>query len=1282
MVILKFVEPAEKKTTVSTTTKKVPSSSPRPYYTSPKPSITATTHHIPKVITTHHFPVSNSADIRFNPEEINISLKPGSRPEIRPNPISYQQSSNYNTNGDKSKRVIVTTHTTVYKSERKEEIHDKISSTSSKSHPVENYHNNHNHNPTEINYEFAYHDTEEPEYHTEPAYKYQEPSIHFEPQINNPQNYQSTTYRSSQLNPVTGRVATTYRQQPIHSSTLKISEPYQYHSTEKPSRLQLPLPLLPTLSPLTFSSPAPFSTHRHEDTKRYSEQHIPRIVISASASVSDASGRKLNYTFGPLETAQIFDSYEDYKDDDEGVESFYHDVPKLKKAKRKRRSVDSKKADIIKNEEEAIGVLKFLFDWYSTQEKSTKVSIPLKPELITEINDELTPTANNDEPTTITSSEESSQENSAVRDKNDITIKTTNATDYDYEDSDDIKKDSSENSGKEYNKKIEPYAKIKKDIKNIDTYEYVDDNYEIDLYNQQLQQNSSEENKNSTLNSTNENVTLQSDGVSKSNSKDESLNLYDDYVDDNYESELYKQQVAKNKTSMFDYDIDYVDDNYEADLYQEQALLKRLHDLSVGTNQDKKNVSDEYDFSATSTEAIESHETETSDYSLNSQENNSQKDIKDNFIKETKLRDPTETNAVFTTSATTELSQESYNSVEESFITSTPNYEPTTTNDVTTITQIENKVENSIQNHSEVTHEENLKASSEENSKELSNENAKYVEVEKNEKKHDETKKYTRDRERSYRGRGKKRFEFNEESHKSDSSSTSRSKSRRNRFRSTTTTTTEYTPTEITEGIETTTILDLNDSHPTTTDAVFSNEDNSHVNAEERIDVIKVGEVIENITNSTKISTDVLTLQDEELSNEDDIYTTTTLPSSEFVVHEIETATKSIVNLNMDIPTTDSYVTTTSNIEQYLPEIHFETTETLNSDLSTKADVPIISTVETTTADASFPETLQTENLSTTVIALKDFLTTTTTNAETVLASFPKYDSTTIQIPVSQIPENYPSTIASITEDYVTVPAATETIVERETTEEHQTTFITTPKIAATTLPVIVSVTPEITTSPIETSTAKTLPTTSEIVLETTTTKSGRARATKKRERNYQRRQKTSNHRFSQNRRTYNNKKKETLDKTEISASTPSNLTKHKIDSIQNKIKVKEKEYNKKLEEVIPLTEAPLLKSANPTLAKDNNYNNNKKILTTTPLSKLVRIQLRREKLNKNYIFNCFDKLINQFYSDPRDCRLFHYCTSGYTKNQLLDMKFVCDFGTYFDEEKLICTKIKPLRCT
>lgn len=98
-------------------------------------------------------------------------------------------------------------------------------------------------------------------------------------------------------------------------------------------------------------------------------------------------------------------------------------------------------------------------------------------------------------------------------------------------------------------------------------------------------------------------------------------------------------------------------------------------------------------------------------------------------------------------------------------------------------------------------------------------------------------------------------------------------------------------------------------------------------------------------------------------------------------------------------------------------------------------------------------------------------------------------------------------------------------------------------------------------------------------------------------------------------------------------------------------------------------TDVPLRKSVSPTLSEKINESP-----LTTPLS-------RKTTVRKYYFFNCFNKETDKFYPDQRDCRLFHYCTQGYTKNQLLDMKFVCDFNTYFDDENLVCTKKKPKRC-
>lgn len=266
-------------------------------------------------------------------------------PDVRPNPISYQQQS---FSSSENEKVIVTAHSTEY-NKKKENPPPVVPITTPRNGGVSSA------TPIDINYGFTYQDTEG--YHTEAT----SPNYRIRP----------TTYRS----------------------TSSVRPSYNYQRTEKPQRVQIPLPLLPTLSPLTFSSPAPFSLSRHVETKRFTNDHqAPRIVISASASVSDATGRRLNYSLGTIGGTSEISSYDDYKEEDVRSDPFYHDVPKVKT--RMKRDTGDKKTDdgLVKSEEEAVDILKFLFDWYTNRERTTKVSVPLESELITEINEKLAET--------------------------------------------------------------------------------------------------------------------------------------------------------------------------------------------------------------------------------------------------------------------------------------------------------------------------------------------------------------------------------------------------------------------------------------------------------------------------------------------------------------------------------------------------------------------------------------------------------------------------------------------------------------------------------------------------------------------------------------------------------------------------------------------------------------------------------------------------------------------------------------------------------------------------
>lgn len=68
-------------TTTAATTTRRPTRTQTPHYytTTLKPPAATRT---PSVVTSHRFPISDSADIRFNPAEINISLNPDSPPRI------------------------------------------------------------------------------------------------------------------------------------------------------------------------------------------------------------------------------------------------------------------------------------------------------------------------------------------------------------------------------------------------------------------------------------------------------------------------------------------------------------------------------------------------------------------------------------------------------------------------------------------------------------------------------------------------------------------------------------------------------------------------------------------------------------------------------------------------------------------------------------------------------------------------------------------------------------------------------------------------------------------------------------------------------------------------------------------------------------------------------------------------------------------------------------------------------------------------------------------------
>ncbi|XP_066602186.1 enolase-phosphatase E1-like [Prorops nasuta] len=72
--------------------------------------------------------------------------------------------------------------------------------------------------------------------------------------------------------------------------------------------------------------------------------------------------------------------------------------------------------------------------------------------------------------------------------------------------------------------------------------------------------------------------------------------------------------------------------------------------------------------------------------------------------------------------------------------------------------------------------------------------------------------------------------------------------------------------------------------------------------------------------------------------------------------------------------------------------------------------------------------------------------------------------------------------------------------------------------------------------------------------------------------------------------------------------------------------------------------------------------------------STTVKIVDRKYSTNRKQLgFNCLEKEMYRFYGDSRDCRLFHYCSPGFTPRQVLDFRFVCEKGTAFDEDTQSC---------
>lgn len=144
------------------------------------------------------------------------------------------------------------------------------------------------------------------------------------------------------------------------------SQSSERHETAVKHRPQTYLPPLPAQRPLSFD-PFYYDRKRSEEVHSENESSLaarsvapptvterppakpkspPRVIVTASASVSDSNGKRLNYTVGNVVSAVkpiVPINYDDYKESDLIFDPFFLDVPKLQKRRKTRGSYGKRK---------------------------------------------------------------------------------------------------------------------------------------------------------------------------------------------------------------------------------------------------------------------------------------------------------------------------------------------------------------------------------------------------------------------------------------------------------------------------------------------------------------------------------------------------------------------------------------------------------------------------------------------------------------------------------------------------------------------------------------------------------------------------------------------------------------------------------------------------------------------------------------------------------------------------------------------------------------------------
>ncbi|KAI5632124.1 chitin binding peritrophin-A domain-containing protein [Phthorimaea operculella] len=144
------------------------------------------------------------------------------------------------------------------------------------------------------------------------------------------------------------------------------SQSSERHETSIKHRLPQYPSVLPAQRPLPFN-PYYYDRKRSEDSSPEVESSLsarsvppatvterpptkpkspPRVIVTASASVSDSNGKRLNYTVGNVVSAVkpiVPINYDDYKESDLIFDPFFLDVPKLQKRRKTRSNIRNRR---------------------------------------------------------------------------------------------------------------------------------------------------------------------------------------------------------------------------------------------------------------------------------------------------------------------------------------------------------------------------------------------------------------------------------------------------------------------------------------------------------------------------------------------------------------------------------------------------------------------------------------------------------------------------------------------------------------------------------------------------------------------------------------------------------------------------------------------------------------------------------------------------------------------------------------------------------------------------